>query len=98
MYASVIELQYIIVLGKFSFRLFRASINHVIAISISFETFEILVLFYMIPTPHNVLDLVQEISRAGEMARTLLPWFCTTHIIYAQVSLKESCCDFYRLP
>jgi hypothetical protein len=34
MYASVIELQYIIVLGKFFFRLFRASINHVIAIDI----------------------------------------------------------------
>ena len=46
MYASVIELQYIIVLGKFSFRLFRASINHVIAISISFETFEILNLMF----------------------------------------------------
>ena len=42
MYASVIELQYIIVLRKFSFRLFRASINHVIAISTSLETFEIL--------------------------------------------------------
>ena len=40
MYASVIELQYIIVLGKFSLRLFRASINHVIAISTSLETFE----------------------------------------------------------
>ena len=42
MYASVIELPYIIVLGKFSFMLFRASINHVIAISTSLETFEIL--------------------------------------------------------
>ena len=42
MYASVIELQYIIVLGKFSLRLFRAYINHVIAISTSLETSEIL--------------------------------------------------------
>jgi hypothetical protein len=25
----------------------------------------VIVLFYMVPTPHNVLDLVQEISRAG---------------------------------
>ena len=46
MYASVIELQYIIVLGMFSFRLFRASINHVIAISTSLETFEILNLMF----------------------------------------------------
>jgi hypothetical protein len=46
MYASVIELQYIIVLRKFSFRLFRTSINHVIAISTSLETFEILNLMF----------------------------------------------------
>jgi len=46
MYAYVIELQYIIVLGKFSFRSFRSSINHVIAISTPLETFEILNLMF----------------------------------------------------
>ena len=45
-YKGKIKTHNYIVLGKFSFSLFRASINHGIAISTSLETFEILNLMF----------------------------------------------------
>ena len=54
--------------------------------------------------PHTMfLTLYKNLAEQGEMARTLLPWSYTTHIIYEQVSLKEKlltftdCCKFAML-
>jgi hypothetical protein len=53
-----------------------------------------IVLFYMVPSPHNDLDLVHEICRAGRDGKKYV-----AIVLYntSRWAWSKSCCDIYRL-